>query len=244
MQNKWYWVYKYVLIGPFLRVWNRPEIEGLENIPATGPVIMASSHQSVVDSFFFPLLCPRQMTFPAKKEYFTGTGVVGTIQRWFFKSLNQIPIDRASEKAGESLMAAGKQVLGRGSMFGIYPEGTRSPDGRVYRGRTGAARVALATGVQILPVGMIDSRKANPIGTWLLRPKKIRMKVGETIDPIDWVRSQGIDPESREAPRALTDHLMQVLTDLVGTDYVDVYASDVKKSLEAGQGYPAGAEPR
>lgn len=244
MQNKWYRVYKYVLIGPFLRVWNRPEIEGLDNIPATGPVIMVSSHQSVMDSFFFPLMCPRQMTFPAKKEYFTGTGVVGAIQRWFFKSVNQIPIDRASEKAGESLMAAGKQVLGQGSMFGIYPEGTRSPDGRVYRGRTGAARVALATGATILPVGMIDSRKANPIGTWLLRPKKVRMKVGETIDPMEWARSQGIDPESREAPRALTDHLMQILTELVGTDYVDVYASDVKKSLEAGHGYPEGAEPR
>ncbi|MGD7003207.1 lysophospholipid acyltransferase family protein [Corynebacterium halotolerans] len=242
MQNKWYSIFKHVLIGPFLRVWNRPEIEGLENIPADGPVIMASSHQSVMDSFYFPLMCPRQMVFPAKQEYFTGSGVVGAVQRWFFHAVNQVPIDREAADAGQSMLHAARKVLGKGGMFGIYPEGTRSPDGRVYRGRTGAARVALATGEPILPVGMIGSRKANPIGTWLLRPVKVRMKVGELIDPIAYVRSQGMEPTDREAPRALTDHLMGVLADLVGAPYVDVYASEVKKSLAAGHGYPAGAE--
>lgn len=242
MHNKWYAVYKYVLIGPFLRVWNRPEIEGLENIPAEGPVIMASSHQSVMDSFYFPLMCPRQMIFPAKKEYFTAPGIVGKLQKGFFHSLNQIAIDRQAENAGASLMAAGKEVLGAGGMFGIYPEGTRSPDGRVYRGRTGAARVALATGEKILPVGMIGSRNANPIGTWVPRPRKVRMKVGELIDPIEWIRSQGMSPDDSDAPRVLTDHLMHILADLVGAPYVDVYASEVKKSLAEGKGYPAGAE--
>ncbi|QGU07827.1 1-acyl-sn-glycerol-3-phosphate acyltransferase [Corynebacterium occultum] len=244
MHNKWYSIFKHVLIGPFLRVWNRPELEGVERIPTEGPIIMASSHQSVMDSFYFPLMCPRQMVFPAKKEYFTAPGVVGAIQRWFFKAVNQIPIDRDADNAGESLMAAGKKVLGEGGMLGIYPEGTRSPDGRVYRGRTGAARVALATGVKIVPVGMIGSRDANPIGTWVPRPRKVRMKVGELIDPVAYVRSQGLEPDDRQAPRALTDHIMQVLKDLVGAEYVDVYASEVKKSLEAGKGYPAGTEPR
>lgn len=244
MQNKWYSFFKHVLIGPLLRVWNRPEIEGHENIPATGPVIMASSHQAVMDSFYFPLMCPRQMIFPAKKEYFTGTGITGALQRWFFTRVNQIPIDRESGDAGESMLAAARRVLGAGDMFGIYPEGTRSPDGRVYRGRTGAARVALATGEKILPVGMIGTRNANPIGTWFIRPAKVRMRVGEMIDPIAYVRSQGLDPENYDAARALTDHLMGVLAELVGQPYVDVYASDVRKSLEAGNGYPEGAQPR
>lgn len=244
MRNKWYSIFKHVLIGPFLRVWNRPEIEGLEHIPAEGPVIMASSHQSVMDSFYFPLMCPRQMVFPAKKEYFTAPGVVGAIQRWFFTAVNQIPIDRTAENAGESLMAAGRKVLGEGSMLGIYPEGTRSPDGRVYRGRTGAARVALDTGAKVVPVGMIGSRDANPIGTWIPRPKKVRMKVGEIIDPVAYVRSQGLEPDDRQSPRVLTDHITAVLAELVGTEYVDVYASEVKKSLEAGKGYPRGTEPR
>lgn len=244
MRNKWYSIFKHVLIGPFLRVWNRPEIEGLEHIPAEGPVIMASSHQSVMDSFYFPLMCPRQMVFPAKKEYFTAPGVVGAIQRWFFIAVNQIPIDRTAENAGESLMAAGRKVLGEGSMLGIYPEGTRSPDGRVYRGRTGAARVALDTGAKVVPVGMIGSRDANPIGTWIPRPKKVRMKVGEIIDPVAYVRSQGLEPDDRQSPRVLTDHITAVLAELVGTEYVDVYASEVKKSLEAGKGYPRGTEPR
>lgn len=244
MRNKWYSIFKHVLIGPFLRVWNRPEIEGLEHIPAEGPVIMASSHQSVMDSFYFPLMCPRQMVFPAKKEYFTAPGVVGAIQRWFFIAVNQIPIDRDAENAGASLMAAARKVLGEGGMLGIYPEGTRSPDGRVYRGRTGAARVALETGVQVVPVGMIGSREANPIGTWIPRPKKVRMKVGEIIDPVAYVRSRGLEPDDRQAPRVLTDHLTAVLAELVGTEYVDVYASEVKKSLEAGKGYPEGTGPR
>lgn len=241
MQNKWYSFYKHVLIGPFLRVYNRPEIEGLEKIPATGPVIMASSHQSVMDSLYFPLMCPRQMIFPAKKEYFTGTGVLGALQRWFFRSVNQIPIDRGADNAGASMLNAAREVLRRGGMFGVYPEGTRSPDGRVYRGRTGAARVALTTGEKILPVGMIGTRKANPIGTWLLRPAKVRMKVGDLIDPVGYVRSQGLEPGDRDAPRVLTDHLMDTLADLVGEPYVDVYATEVKKSLAAGHGYPEGA---
>ncbi len=243
MQKLWYWVYKNVLIGPFLRVWNRPTMEGKENIPATGAAIVASTHQSVMDSFFFPALSPRRITFPAKQEYFTNTGVIGAIQRWFFTSIGQIPVDRTSSNAGDATLAAARTVLDKGSVLGIYPEGTRSPDGRIYKGRTGVARIALATDVPIVPLVMIGSRKANPIGTWIPRPFKVRMKVGEPIDGRAYVESLGIDPDSREAARPLTDHVMAVLTELSGQPYVDTYASEVKESLAAGRGWPRGTEP-
>ncbi|KQB85200.1 lysophospholipid acyltransferase family protein [Corynebacterium oculi] len=243
MHNKWYWTFKYILMGPFLRVWNRPEIEGVENIPAKGSALLASSHQSVMDSFFFPLMCPRQITFPAKSEYFTTPGVVGRAQSWFFSTVGQVPVNRNEAGAAEAVQKAAQEVFDRGDLFGIYPEGTRSPDGRIYRGRTGVARIALATGEKIIPVGMIGSREANPIGSWLLRPRKVRMKVGEPIDPIAYVKEQGLDPDSQQAVRALTDHVMSRLVELTGYDYVDMYASEVKKSLEAGNGYPRGAEP-
>ena len=243
MQKLWYWMYKNVLIGPFLRVWNRPTMEGRENIPAEGAAIVASTHQSVMDSFFFPALSPRNITFPAKSEYFTNTGVIGTIQRWFFTSIGQIPVERGAANAGDATLAAARTVLDKGEVLGIYPEGTRSPDGRIYKGRTGMARIALATGAPIIPLAMIGSRNANPIGTWIPRPFKVRMKVGEPIDGRAYVESLGIDPDSRDAARPLTDHVMAILTELSGQPYVDMYASEVKASLAAGRGWPHGAEP-
>lgn len=243
MQKQWYWMFKNVLIGPFLRVWNRPEMEGVEHIPAEGAAIVASTHQSVMDSFFFPLMSPRRITYPAKSEYFTNTGVVGAVQRWFFNSIGQISVDRGAADAGDALLAAARTVLDKGGVLSIYPEGTRSPDGRLYKGRTGMARIALATDVPIIPMAMIGSREANPIGTWVPRPKKVRMKVGEPIDGRAYVESLGIDPDSREAARPLTDHVMAVLAELSGQPYVDTYASEVKASLAAGKGYPHGTEP-
>ncbi|MDO5511198.1 1-acyl-sn-glycerol-3-phosphate acyltransferase [Corynebacterium sp.] len=243
MEKKWYWLYKNVLIGPFLRVWNRPTIEGIENIPDTGAAIIASTHQAVMDSFFFPALSPRNITFPAKSEYFTNPGLIGRVQRWFFTSIGQIPVERGAANAGDATLAAARTVLDRGDVLGIYPEGTRSPDGRIYKGRTGMARIALATGAPIVPLAMIGSRDANPIGTWIPRPRKVRMKVGEIIDGRAYVESLGIDPDSREAARPLTDHVMAVLTELSGQPYVDMYASEVKESLAAGRGWPEGAAP-
>jgi len=243
MEKKWYWLYKNILIGPFLRVWNRPVIEGVEHIPATGAAIVASTHQAVMDSFFFPLMSPRRITFPAKSEYFTAPGLKGRLQKWFFTSIGQIPVDRGSANAGDATLNAARTVLGRGDVLGIYPEGTRSPDGRIYKGRTGMARIALATDAPIIPVAMIGSRDANPIGTWIPRPAKVRMNVGEPIDGRAYVESLGIDPDSRDAARPLTDHVMAVLTELSGQPYVDMYASEVKDSLAAGRGWPAGAEP-
>lgn len=243
MEKQLYWMFKNVLIGPFLHVWNRPVMDGVENIPAEGAAIVASTHQSVMDSFFLALTIPRRITFPAKSEYFTAPGLVGRVQRWFFNSIGQIRVDRGAANAGDAVLAATRAVLEKGGVLGIYPEGTRSPDGRIYKGRTGMARIALATGAPIIPLAMIGSREANPIGTWVPRPKKVRLRVGEPIDGRAYVESLGIDPDSREAARPLTDHVMAILTDLADQPYVDIYASDVKKSLAAGRGYPRGAEP-
>lgn len=244
MKNKWYWLYKNVLLGPIVRVWNRPAITGVENIPAKGGAILASNHQSVFDSFVFPLMCPRQITFPAKSEYFTREGVWGRFQKWFFTSVGQVPVDRKAKDAGDALVDAARRVLQRGDLFGIYPEGTRAPDERIYKGRTGLARIAMATNAPVIPVAMINSGRANPIGTTIVRPVKVRMAVGEAIDPHQWAKDNGYDPDSREIMRPFTDHVMEVLTELTGFDYVDVYASEVKESLAAGKGYPEGVPPK
>lgn len=242
MPNKMYAIAK-ALVGWTFHVWNRPEIEGLEQIPDEDAAILASNHQAVMDSIYLPLLVDRQITFPAKSEYFTTPGVLGRARAWFFRAAGQIPVDRDATDAGQAMVTAARSVLDRGDLLCIYPEGTRSPDGRLYKGRTGMARIAMATGHPVIPIAMIDSRKANPIGTWLLRPTKVRIIVGEAIDPHAWAEEQGLDRDDRAVMRKFTDHLMAVLAELTGEPYVDVYATDVKKSLAAGDGYPAGAEP-
>lgn len=244
MHNKWYWAFKNVFLGPFLRVWNRPTITGLENIPESGPGLIASNHQAVMDSFYFPLMAHRQLTFPAKSEYFTTPGLVGSLQKWFFTAVGQIPVDRNDIHAGEAIIKAAEGVFAKGDLFCIYPEGTRSPDGRVYKGRTGVARIALRSNLPIIPIAMIGSREANPIGSWIVRPKKVRMVVGTPIDPVKVLAEAGVSADSREAARIVTDRVMHVLAEMAGKPYVDMYASDVKASLEAGNGYPEGAEPQ
>ena len=243
MTNKWYVFFKATL-GPPLLLLNRPSISGAENIPKSGPAIVASNHQAVMDSFYLPLMVWRQLTFPAKREYFTSPGLGGKIQKFFFSSVGQIPIDRGDAGAGDALVAAAKGVLDEGKLLGIYPEGTRSPDGRIYRGKTGMARIAMETGVPVIPAAMIGTRNANPIGTVIPRPRKVRMRIGEPIDPHAWARENGYDPASREVMRPFTDYVMAQLVELSGYEYVDVYAADVKESLEAGEGYPEGAEPK
>lgn len=166
MHNRWYWTFKYILFGPFLRVWNRPFTKNIDRIPSEGPAILASNHLSVMDSFYLPLLCPRQITFLAKSEYFTTPGLVGRIQAWFFSSVGQYPIDRSSGQAAQDALNAGLKVVGRGDLMGMYPEGTRSPDGRLYRGKTGIARLAFESGQKVYPVAMINTRKANRLAPY------------------------------------------------------------------------------
>lgn len=241
MQNRTYWWLKNVVIGPWLWLYNRPFARGLDKIPSEGPVILASNHLAVMDSLYFPLLSKRQLTFLAKKEYFTTPGFAGGVQKWFFSSVGQVPIDRKDKDSQDAALETALRVLEKGDPLGMYPEGTRSPDGRLYRGKTGMARIALASGATVYPVAMIDSEKANVAGSWMLRPHRVGVVVGDPIDPADFA-DHGDDDHS--GARALTDYTMERLAELSGQEYVDsVYAADVKESLAAGKGYPEGTEP-
>lgn len=240
MRNRTYWWLKHVFIGPWLWIYNRPFTRGLDKPPADGPVIFASNHLAVMDSFYFPLVNKRQLTFLAKKEYFTTPGLVGAIQRWFFSSVGQVPIDRADKGSQEAALQTALRVLEKGDALGMYPEGTRSPDGRLYRGKTGMARIALESGVKVYPVAMINTNKVNPIGSWIPRPYRCGVIVGDPIDPAEF---KGAGDDYQQA-RALTDRVMEELAKLSGQEYVkDFYAADVKNSLAAGQGYPEGSAP-
>ncbi|WP_072751662.1 lysophospholipid acyltransferase family protein [Rhodococcus maanshanensis] len=220
----WYWLFKYIFLGPILLVLGRPTIEGAEHIPTNGPAILASNHQAVMDSFYLPLKSPRRITFLAKSEYFTGTGLKGRFQRWFFSAVGQVPIDRTGADAAQDALNAGMKVLGDGKLLGIYPEGTRSPDGRLYKGKTGMARMALQSGVPVIPVAMIGTDKLNPIGSRFPRPAKIVIKIGE---PIDFSRFNGMGG-NRFVERAVTDEVMYKLMALSGQEYVDIYAATLK----------------
>lgn len=205
----------------------RPWVRGMENIPNSGPAILASNHLSFSDSIFLPLQSRRPLVFLAKSEYFTGKGVKGALVRWFFKGTGQLPIDRSGGKASEAALNTGLMVLGGGQVLGIYPEGTRSPDGRLYRGRTGIARMALEAKVPVLPVAMIDTEKVQPIGKKLPRIRRIGIVVGE---PLDFSRFDGMEGD-RIVLRAVTDEIMYELMKLSGQEYVDAYASSVKEKL-------------
>lgn len=220
----WMWLFKYVLIGPVLQLISRPRVEGLENIPDDGPVILAGNHQAVLDSFVLILVVPRRITFLAKSEYFTGKGAKGRFKRWFFTVAGQVPIDRTGASAAQDALDAGLRVLADGKPLGIYPEGTRSPDDRLYKGKTGMARLALESGVPVVPVAMINTAKLNPIGTRFPRPTRVGVKIGK---PLDFSRYEGM-AGNRFVERAVTDEVMYELMKLSGQQYVDVYAATMK----------------
>jgi 1-acyl-sn-glycerol-3-phosphate acyltransferase len=230
-----YFVMKNVLLGPVLRLFFRPEAEGLEHIPASGGAILASNHLAVSDSFFMPLVIPRRrVTFVAKMEYFTGKGVKGTLKRWFFTGMGQIPMDRTGGSAAQAALNTGVRLLREGNLLGIYPEGTRSPDGRLYKGKTGIARIALEAGVPIIPVAMVGTDIANPIGSKMWKPTKIRVKFGE---PLDFSRYEGLSGD-RFIERSITDEVMYALMELSGQEYVDMYAAKVKELQAAPETLP------
>jgi 1-acyl-sn-glycerol-3-phosphate acyltransferase len=231
-----YWVVKYVLVGPALRGIFRPWVEGMEHIPATGPAILASNHLSFSDSFFLPLVVRRRITFIAKEEYFTGKGLKGRFSAGFFRGVGMIPVNRSGGTASEGALDAGMEVLDRGELFGIYPEGTRSPDGRLYRGRTGVARLALKAGVPVLPVAMVDTDKIQPPGQVRPNIHRVGVRIGA---PLDFSRYAGLE-DDRYVLRSVTDELMYELMLLSGQEYVDVYASNAKA---AKSGSPAPAKP-
>lgn len=221
----WYFLLKHIFLGPLLKVLFRPWVRGAERIPADGAAILASNHLSFSDSIFLPLMLRRPVVFLAKSEYFTGKGIKGTLSRWFFKGTGQLPIDRSGGKASEAALNTGLQVLSQGQLLGIYPEGTRSPDGRLFRGRTGIARMVLEAKVPVFPVAMIDTEKVQPIGRKLPRIRRIGVVVGE---PLDFSRFAGMEGD-RLVLRAVTDEIIYELMKLSGQEYIDVYASTLKE---------------
>ena len=212
------------ILEPTLGVVFRPEVEGVDHIPEVGAAIIASNHLSFSDSIFMPLVVTRRVTFLAKSEYFTGKGIKGRATATFFRALGQVPVDRSGGKAGEEALATGLEILGEGQLLAIYPEGTRSPDGRLYRGRTGIARLALESGVPVIPVAMINTDKIQPPGQVLPKIMRVGVRFGT---PLDFVRYEGMSHD-RFVLRSITDEIMYALMELGGQEYVDIYASRAK----------------
>ncbi|MCW2524995.1 MAG: 1-acyl-sn-glycerol-3-phosphate acyltransferase, partial [Frankiales bacterium] len=231
-----YWFLRFIGLGPWLKAIWRPWAEGLEhveNLPPNTGVILASNHLSFCDSFFLPLMVKPRVTFLAKSEYFTTPGFKGWLSKRFFSAIGQVPIDRDDASSAVGALAAGVRILSAGGLLGIYPEGTRSPDGRLYKGKTGVARMALEAGVLVVPVAMIDTEKTQPTGRKIphLRPRPgVRFGV-----PLDFSRYEGMAGD-RFVERSITDEVMYELMQLSGQEYVDVYAAKMKLRLRAESG--------
>lgn len=227
-------MFKLVLIGPFLKLTSRRVVTGQERLPRDGAAILAGNHQSVADWLFTPLVLPRKINFLAKSDYFTGTGIHGMLSRWFFGGAGAYPIDRTDADAAQAALNAGLEVLAKGEVLGMYPEGTRSPDGRLFRGKTGPARLALRAGVPIIPVGVIGT------GDYVRRLSRVRggrvcvkVMLGEPVDMAPWAGRAG----DRVAEREITDEVMRRIQALTGQEYVhDTYGADMKKRYEAVRG--------
>jgi len=238
-----YWFLKILIAGPLIRLIVRPWAKGSEHLPEEGPAILASNHLSFSDSIIMPLAVPRRVTFPAKSEYFTTGGVKGRLMALFFKSIGQVPIDRSGGRAATAALDTAAEMLGNDELFGIYPEGTRSPDGRLYKGKTGVARMAIVAGVPVIPVAMIDTEKLQPPGTiwpqWLIRepgrrlPRLVRpgVAIGK---PLDFSRYEGMERD-RFVLRSVTDEIMYAMMELSGQEYVDMYADKAKELIKAGE---------
>jgi 1-acyl-sn-glycerol-3-phosphate acyltransferase len=222
---------KYIVLGPPLKLLFRPWVEGMENIPTDGPAILASNHLSFSDSIFLPLMTPRRITFLAKAEYFTERGIKGKLKKGFFAGVGQVPIDRSGGRASEDAIRKGVEILNAGDLLGIYPEGTRSPDGRLYRGKTGIARMALEAGVPVIPVAMINTFDIQPPGQVMPKIMRVGIRVGE---PLDFSRYEGMSGD-RFVLRSITDEIMYELMHLSGQEYVDTYATKAKADLAAAK---------
>ncbi|GAA2261256.1 1-acyl-sn-glycerol-3-phosphate acyltransferase [Streptomyces ruber] len=215
------------VLGPIMRLMFRPRVEGAEHIPGDGPVILAGNHLTFIDSMILPLVCDRQVFFIGKDEYVTGKGLKGRLMAWFFTGVGMIPVDRDGGRGGVAALMTGRRVLERGNMFGIYPEGTRSPDGRLYRGRTGIARLTLMTGAPVVPFAMIGTDKIQPGGAGLPRigrGRRVTVRFGEAME---FSRYDGMDRD-RYVLRAVTDSVMAEVMRLSGQEYVDMYATKAK----------------
>jgi 1-acyl-sn-glycerol-3-phosphate acyltransferase len=219
-----------VVMGPALHALGRPKVAGEENVPASGPAILASNHLSFIDSLYLPLMIERPVVFPAKAEYFSAKGPLGRLWAAYLRSTNQLEMDRGGARAAQATLEAALEILRAGELFGFYPEGTRSPDGRLYRGRSGIGWLALNSGAPVIPVAMMGTRKMLPPGAPLPRPTKVEIRIGK---PLEFGHLAG-EPPAR-ARRFVADEVMQAISELSGQEYVHQYASDVKAKL-AGDG--------
>jgi 1-acyl-sn-glycerol-3-phosphate acyltransferase len=212
-------------LTPFLMLLFRPKVKGLRHVPGSGPVIIASNHLSFSDSIFMPLVVPRKVTFLAKSEYFTSPGPKGLLKKLTFIALGQVPVDRSGGRRSEAALITGLKVLAEGKCLGIYPEGTRSPDGRLYKGRTGIARLAIESGAPIIPVAMFNTEKIQPTGTVVPKVMRVEMIFGEPMY---------FDGDSTDLLhlRDVTDKIMSTIQELSGQEYVDTYATRAKKNAE------------
>ncbi|MDF2093829.1 lysophospholipid acyltransferase family protein [Knoellia sp. 3-2P3] len=222
-------VMRHVVIGPPLRLATRMRVEGREHVPPTGPLIVASNHLSFIDSIVIALASGRQVHFLGKAEYFQGTGLRGAMVRWFHSTAGTIPVDRADARAAARSLELGEQVLRRGDAFGVYPEGTRSPDGRLHRGRTGVARMALSSGATLVPCAVIGTDRVQPPGSKGLRPAKVTVRFGPPVD-VDALSQRH---QKAALLRAITDTVMDAIGEMSGQERSGRYASDVKAELAA-----------
>ena len=206
----------------------RPKVTGLRQVPTVGPVIIASNHLSFSDSIFMPLVVPRKVTFLAKSEYFTSPGVKGLLKKLTFKALGQVPVDRAGGRRSEAALLTGLELLKEGACIGIYPEGTRSPDGRLYKGRTGIARMAIESGAPVVPVAMFNTAEIQPTGRVVPKLQRVEMVFGEPM------YFEG-DSTNVQVLREATDRIMKTLQQLSGQEFVDMYASEAKSRLARGE---------
>jgi 1-acyl-sn-glycerol-3-phosphate acyltransferase len=218
-----------VLAGPLLRALAHPEITGAEHIPASGGAILASNHLSVLDSIFLPFMVTRPVIFAAKSEYFTGTRLRDRAVSAYLRATKQLSVDRTGARAAQDMLDAALGLLRDGELFGIYPEGTRSPDGRLYRGRTGVGWLALHSGVPVIPVAMIGTDRMLPPGQRLPRPGRVGIRIGE---PMSFSAYAG-QPAGARQRRAVTDEVIEAIGKLSGQEYVPVYASVRKEELAA-----------
>ncbi|MCL2581795.1 MAG: 1-acyl-sn-glycerol-3-phosphate acyltransferase [Streptosporangiales bacterium] len=233
-----YWVTKYTL-GVSLKIVFRFWSRGVRNVPRRGPVILASNHLSFADHFFGPFPVPRKVTYLAKAEYFNGPGIKGFLSKAFFSGVGQIPIDRSGGAASEAAIRTGLGVLAQGKVLGIYPEGTRSPDGRLYRGRTGVARLALESRAPVVPCAMVDTFEFLPRDSF--RPN-MKIRPGVIFGkPLEFSQYYGRETD-RDALRAVTDEIMQAIHALSDQEYVGEYIkkSSSKSPESAGETDQAG----
>ena len=228
-----YWVLKKGLLGPLLKTVYEPWVEGLEHVPETGGAIFASNHLSFSDSIFLPLVVDRRITFLAKADYFTGGGAKGRATAAFMKGVGQVPVDRSGGSASMAALHTGIRILKSGELLGLSPEGTRSPDGRLYRGKTGVARMALEANVPVLPTAMIGTDIIQPTGQKI--PNRGKGVIGIRIGaPLDFSRYEGMESD-RFVLRSITDEIMYELMELSGQEYVDMYASRAKAEIDAAK---------